>query len=202
MKSFTDTFDTFGDKNQYVTDQVGAQVNAQWYVNVLTPYIDKVDIGAVPFKDSDGQPFAVASGTSFVIPTGAKNADAACAWALDLTSQDAWMAAAAARNKTIESTPGAINTGLFTGSPKADQAIREKYVKKSGNEGFDQTIATFYDVVNSGKSFGASPAGQSIENEMNNAISSTLLGDKSAKQALAEAQKAAQRAYDNAMAGK
>lgn len=44
VKSFTDTFDTFGDNNQYVTDQVGAQVNAQWYVNVLTPYVDQVDI--------------------------------------------------------------------------------------------------------------------------------------------------------------
>src|SRR5215210_2897355 len=39
VKSFTDSFDTFGDKNQYVSDQVGAQVNAQWYVNVLTPYV-------------------------------------------------------------------------------------------------------------------------------------------------------------------
>lgn len=202
VKSFTDTFDTFGDNNQYVTDQVGAQVNAQWYVNVLTPYVDQVDIGAVPFRDSDGEPFAVASGTSFVIPTGAKNPDAACAWMLNLTSKDAWMAAGAARSETLKETPGALNTGLFTGSPEADQAIRDKYVTTTGNEGFDQTISTFYDVVNEGKSFGSSPAGQAIESEMNNAISSTLLGDKSAKEALADAQNAAQRAYDNAMAGK
>ena len=52
-----------------------------------------------------------------------------------------------ARAEKIASTPGAINTGLFTGSPSADKAIRDKFVKASGNAGFDQTIATYYDVV-------------------------------------------------------
>ncbi|MFL6064642.1 MAG: ABC transporter substrate-binding protein, partial [Friedmanniella sp.] len=89
VKSFTDSFDFFGAKNQYVKDQVGAQINAQWYVNVLTPYVKNVDISAVPFKNAEGQPFTVASGTSFVIPEAAKNPDAACAWALNLTSQEA-----------------------------------------------------------------------------------------------------------------
>lgn len=198
MKSFTDSFDFFGENNQYVKDQVGAEVNAQWYVNVLTPFVDKVDIGAVPFKDSSGNPFTVASGTSFVIPAGAKNKDAACAWALNLTSKDAWMAAGAARAKTISSTPGAINTGLFTGSPEADKAIRDQYVKPSGNAGFDKAISTYYDVVGEGKSFGASPAGQQIQTELQNAIQSYLLGNKSAEKALKDAQTAAQKAYDQA----
>lgn len=196
VKSFSDTFDFFGDKNQYVTDQVGAEVNAQWYVNVLTPYIDKVAISAVPFRDQKGNPIAFAGGTSFVIPTGAKNVDAACKWAVDLTSMNAWMAAGAARNQTIKKTPGAINTGLFTGSPAADKAIRAKYVTDSGNKGFDETIKTYYDVVSHGVSVGASPAGQAIKTELLNAITSTLLGEKSAKSALAEAQSAAMRAFE------
>lgn len=199
FKSFKDSFDVFGDQNPYVADQVGAQVWAQWYVNVLTPYVDQVEIEAVPFKDTEGKPFAVASNTSFVIPTGAKNADAACAWALNLTSHDAWMAAGEARAGKVADTPGAINTGLFTGSPAADEAIREKFVKESGNAGFDQTIATFYDVVGEGRSFGASPAGQEIQTELKNAVTSALLGDKSSEDALADAQEAAMRAYDAAV---
>jgi len=198
VKSFTDSFDFFGAKNQYVKDQVGAQVNAQWYVNVLTPYVKNVDISAVPFKNSEGQPFTVASGTSFVIPEGAKNPDAACAWALGLTSQEAWMAAGAARAKTIAKTPGAINTGLFTGSPAADKAIRDTYVKQSSNAGFNEAIATYYDVVASGKSFGASPAGQQIQTELQNAVTSALLGTKTAEAALKDAQTAAMRAYNQA----
>lgn len=196
MKSFTDSFDFFGAKNQYVTDKVGAEVDFQWYVNVLTPFVDKVDIGAVPFKDSQGNPFTVASGTSFVIPAGAKNKDAACAWALDLTNLQAWEAAGAARAKTIAKTPGAINTGLFTGSPEADKTLRAKYIKTSGNAGFDKAISTYYDVVDQGKSFGASPAGQQIQTELQNAIQSYLLGTKSASQALKDAQSASMTAYN------
>src|SRR6478752_9799046 len=120
VKSFTDSFDTFGENNQYVKDQVGSQVNAQWYPNVLGAYVGQIQIEAVPFRDQDGNPFSVASGTAFVIPAGAQNKDAACAWMLDLTSQDAWMAAGEARADTI-ATDGGINTGLFTGSPEADK---------------------------------------------------------------------------------
>ncbi|MET4637970.1 extracellular solute-binding protein [Mycetocola sp. 2940] len=198
-KSFTDSFDTFGDANPYVADQLGAWIRQQWYVNVLTPYVDQVSIETVPFKNMEGEPFTVSTATSFVIPAGAKNADAGCAWAMNLTSQDAWMAAGEARAKTIADTPGAINTGLFTGSPAADEAIREKFVKESGNAGFDQSIATFYDIVGEGQSFGASPAGQEIQTELKNAVTSTLLGDKSAEDALADAQEAAMRAYDSAV---
>lgn len=200
VKSFSDSFDTFGDANQFVTDQVGSQVVAQWYPNVLSPYADQVDVQAVPFLDRDGQPFSVASGQSFVIPAGAENPDAACAWMLELTSLDAWMAAGEARADTIASE-GGINTGLFTGSPEADEAVRDEYVTATGDAGFDQVIQTFYDVVGSGRTFGSSPAGQDIQNELNNAITATLLGDKTAEEALAEAQDAAMRAYDNVTGG-
>jgi multiple sugar transport system substrate-binding protein len=198
VKSFTDSFDFFGDKNQFVKDQVGAEVAPQWFVNVLTPYVKDVDISAVPFKDSSGKPFTVASGSAFVIPEAAKNPDAACAWMVKLTSQDAWMAAGAARAKTIAKTPGAINTGLFTGSPAADQAIRTEYVKPSDNAGFDEAIATYYDVVAQGKSFGSSPAGQQIQTELQNAVASALLGTKAPDAALKDAQTAAMRAYNQA----
>ncbi len=198
-KSFTDTFDTFGKKNQFVTDQVGAQVDNQWYVNVLTPYIKQVQISAVPFRGPDGKPFTVSSGSAFVIPAGAKNKDAACAWALDLDGMGAWKAAAAARAKTLKATPGSVNTGLFTGEPAADKYIRRTYVVPSGNAGFDKTIDTFYDVVASGKSIGTSPAGQQIQTELQNALQSALLGSKSPAAALKDAQSAAMTAYRQAV---
>ncbi|WP_121192335.1 ABC transporter substrate-binding protein [Motilibacter peucedani] len=195
IKSFTDSFDVFGDKNQFVKDQVGAEVDAQWYVNVLTPYVKQVDISAVPLKDSSGQPVTAASGTAFVIPAGAKNPAAACAWMLDLTSDAGWMAAGAARAATLKAKPGAINTGLFTGSPSADKSIRSTYVKPSGNAGFDQTINTYYSILPTGKSFGSSPAGQQIQTEITNAIASALLGEKSPADALKAAQDASMQAY-------
>ncbi|MCX7522843.1 sugar ABC transporter substrate-binding protein [Microbacterium sp. STN6] len=202
-KSFTDAFDTFGDNNQYVKNQVGAQVNAQWYPNVLMSgaNADKLDISGMPFYNSEGQPFTVSSGTSFVIPVGAKNKDAACAWAINLTNLGAWKAAGKARADTLASK-GGINTGLFTGSPEADKFIRDTYVKSTGNAGFDKVIATYYDVVSHGKSIGTSPAGQQIQTELTNAITSVMLGSKSPEAALKDAQSSAMRAYQQASRGK
>ncbi|GCE76989.1 ABC transporter substrate-binding protein [Cellulomonas biazotea] len=200
VKSFTDAFDTFGDSNQFVTDQVGAQVMAQWYPNVLSPYVGQVQLQAVPFRDAEGQPFSVASGTAFVVPAGAKNPAAACAWMLELTTMDAWQAAGEARAAT-RAEDGGINTGLFTGSPEADQSLREQYVVPSGDAGFDQVIATYYEVLDYGRTFGSSPVGQDIEAELNNAVTATLLGDKTATEALADAQAAAERAYDTVTGG-
>ncbi|WP_108719471.1 ABC transporter substrate-binding protein [Miniimonas sp. S16] len=199
LKSFTDSFDSFGDNNQYVADQVGAQVNAQWYPNVLSPYVGQVQLEAVPFRDSEGQPFSVAGGSAFVIPVGAQNPSAACAWMLDLTNMDAWQAAGEARAAT-RAADGGINTGLMTGSPEADASIREQFVVPSGDAGFDQVISTYYDVLDYGKAFGASPAGQDILTELNNAVTAAMLGDKTPEQALADAQEAALRAYDSVVA--
>jgi multiple sugar transport system substrate-binding protein len=199
-KSFTDAFDTFGDQNQFVKNQVGAQVDAQWYPNVLSPYATSVKLAAVPFKGKDGKPVTVASGSSFVIPTKAKNPGAACKWALALTEQGAWNAAAVARADTLKKT-NSVNTGLFTGSPASDKSIRAQYVKSSGNAGFDQVISTYYDVVADGKTIGASPAGQQLQQELLNAVTAALLGSKTAQQALTDAQKATMTAYQNVTGG-
>ncbi|MCA0294473.1 MAG: extracellular solute-binding protein [Actinobacteria bacterium] len=196
VKSFSDTFDFFGDKNQYVADQVGAQMNFQWYPNVLASTMKKIDIWTVPIKDASGNTFAAASGSAFVIPAGAKNKAAACAWAVGLTSSESWMAAAEARAAT-RAKDGAPNTGLMTGRPDMDQKIKTEYVKSVGNEGFDQTVSAFYDVLPSGASFGASPAGESIKAELSNALISFLSGDKDANTALADAQTAAESAYQS-----
>jgi multiple sugar transport system substrate-binding protein len=198
-KSFVDSFDVFGDGNSYVTDQVGAAVFDQWYPNVLTSYADQVSLAATPVMTQDGgEPFTVASGTAFVIPTSAENPSAACQWLLELTSLEAWEAAGEARAETTANDPGrnGINTGLFTGSPEADQSIRDAYATGNGLSGFDQVIDTYYTVAAAGQSFGASPAGQQIETELQNAVTAALLGEKTPEQALADAQAAAQRAFD------
>jgi multiple sugar transport system substrate-binding protein len=74
--------------------------------------------------------------------------------------------------------------------------VRAKFVKPSGNAGFDQTIDTYYDVVAAGLPLGTSPAGQDIKNDLAAAVTAAMLGQKSPQQALADAQQAALRAYN------
>lgn len=203
VKSFVDAFDVFGDQNPYVADQVGAAVFDQWYVNVLTPYADAVQLAATPVRTPDGEPFTVASGTSFVIPVTSEHASAACSWLIALTSPEAWDAAGEARAQTTADDPErhGINAGLFTGSPEADATVRDAYVAQTDYPGFDATIAAYDDVAESGESFGSSPAGQQIQSELQNAMTRALLGEASPQEALADAQAAAQRAYDQVAGG-
>lgn len=201
VKSFMDTFDVFGDNNEYVKNQAGAMTWAQWYVNVLSNTKDKVKLQATTIKDTSGSVVGFAGGTAFAIPKAGKNPSAACAWAIKATSLDAWMAAGSARADTVKQK-SAIMTGLFTGSPVADKAIRDKFVKPSGNADFDQLIATTYDALQHTVSFGGSPVGQQISDALNNAVTVTLTGEKSPQDALKDAQDTAMRAYQQSNLGK
>jgi multiple sugar transport system substrate-binding protein len=88
----------------------------------------------VSFKDRSGNPTTVAGGTSFVIPAAAKNPGAACAWMTALVSDASWSAAGAARADKLAKTPGAINAGLFTGSPSADKPSSGQARVRSGGD--------------------------------------------------------------------
>lgn len=197
VKSFKDSMDVFGAQNQYVKDQVAVQTWAQWYPNVLADTKDKVSLEAVPLKDSSGTPIAMAGGTAFAVPKGGKNPAAACAWAINATSSEAWMAAADARIETVEKNKK-LFTGLMTGSPVADQEIKAKYVKPTGNAEFDQVIETYYSVLSNPITSGSSPVGQTVQQDLTNAVTVALTGEKTPEQALADAQASSMRAWDQA----
>jgi multiple sugar transport system substrate-binding protein len=197
--SFKNTFDYFGNDNQFATDKVAAEFNQQWYPNVLTGNTKGVDISAVPLMDPQGKPIGMADGDAFAIPTAAKNKNAACAWALAMTSDDAWVAATKARLATIAKTPGSIFTGLFTGSATADKIITTQYQKSTGIAGFDSTIKAYEDSLTNGVSLGSSPAGLQINTELQNAVVPALEGNKPIAEALKDAQAAALQDYNQAI---
>jgi multiple sugar transport system substrate-binding protein len=168
---------------------------------VLANTKDDVSLAAAPIKTLEGKPIAMAGGTAFAVAAAAKNKSAACAWAINATSQAAWDAAGAARDKTVQQKKS-INTGLFTASPGADESVRAKFVKPSGNKDFDQVIATYYDILPGNVSRGGSAVGQLIDQNFNNAVSVALTGEKDPQAALADAQAASLRAWNQSKAGK
>jgi multiple sugar transport system substrate-binding protein len=198
-KSFSNTFDYFGNDNQFAKDQVAAEFNQQWYPNVLTGNLAGVDISGIALKNPQDQSIGIADGAALVIPKGAKNPSAACKWALQLTSDGAWIAATKARLAKVASTPGSVFTGLFTGSSTADKIIVQQYQKPTGNAGMDATIAAYEDSLSHGVSLGSSPSGLDINTELQNAIVPALEGTKSVKEALTDAQAAAMLAYKQAI---
>jgi multiple sugar transport system substrate-binding protein len=196
--SFINTFDYFGADNQYVKDQVGSELVQQWYPNVLTASASKIDVTAVPLTNLSGQAIGVAGGNAFVIPKASNNPTAACRFAVDMTSDAAWMLAAKARAATVAKTPGSIFTGLFTGSSTADSAIDKLYIKPSGKTGFDEAIKAFTAELSHGVSAGSSPVGLQITAELQNAVVPAMTGTKSVQAALDAAQNAAMSDYTSA----
>lgn len=201
VKSFKDSMDVFGDNNQYVKDQVGAQTWAQWYINVLSNTQDKVKVEGIPLKDKDGKAFGMAGGSAFAVPKSSKNPAAACAWALEVTSPEAWKAAGDAR-ATVVQQKKAINTGLFTASAEADEQVRSSHVKASGNADFDQLIDTSYQTLENPVPLGASPVGQQVSDALNNAVIVVLSGEQEPEAALKQAQATAMRAWQQSTLGK
>ncbi len=72
VKSFTDSFDTFGDANQFAQKQVGAQVANQWYPNVLSASRDRISLQGRSVRDAEGPDVLARLGYGIRIPAGAK----------------------------------------------------------------------------------------------------------------------------------
>ena len=196
VKSFKDSMDVFGKNNQYVADQVGVQTWAQWYPNVLARHGEQ----GVPRRGSDQDHLGQDSGHgrwNVLCHPQVREEPRGRLRLGDRGHVDGRVAGGReGEGGDGREEPDSIATGLMTGSPVADKAVREQYVKPSGNADFDQVIKTYYAVLPDNSSFGASPVGQQVKQELDNAVVVALTGEKTPQQALADAQTAAQRAWD------
>lgn len=201
FKTFRDTFDIFGEKNQFTQDQLGVMPIENWYVNVLLDARKNgLELASTPFTDRQGQPISTLGGSAWAIPKGAKNFDAACKWAKTMTSVETWNKAAEARMQTVTKDKSFF-TGLFTGNKVADEQIKTKYLKPSGDAGFDQAINNYYSVLDKAKSLNPSPAGAEIDAAWKNAVGKALGGTATPQAALDQAQTEAKAAFDKASQG-
>lgn len=197
-KAFRDSFDLFGEKNQFTKDQLVAFPIENWYVNVLlSSRKNGLQLGSTMFTDKKGQPISILGGNAWAIPKGAKNVAAACAFAKTMTDKQTWMKAAAARIATVKKDKSFF-TGLFTANKPADEAIKAKYLKPTGDKGFDTAIENYYKTLDVAKPLPSSPVGSQIDNAWAAAVERALSGKMSAKDALDRAQQEAQAAFDKA----
>jgi multiple sugar transport system substrate-binding protein len=197
FKAFRDTWDVFGAKNQFVRDQAAAHPWENWYLNVLTDALPNVEITANPFTDRQGNPVGFVTGSTWAIPKGAKNPDAACNFMKVMTSTETWLKAGKARGDKVAADK-AIFTGLFTGNKTADEQIKAQYVKPSGNAGFDTAIQKYYDALDYSFSVPASKAGAEIRDAATAAVNRVLSGQQDPAAALKQAQSEALKAFESA----
>ncbi|MFC7531965.1 ABC transporter substrate-binding protein [Actinoplanes sp. GCM10030250] len=200
FKSFRDSFDFFGAKNQFASNQLGAFPMEDFYLNVLAENSPQAQVSVQPFRGVDGQPVDWITGNAWAIPAGSPHADKACKWIKTMTESDTWIAAAKARAEVREKT-GKPFAGVFTGNRKADEVIFRDVVKPSGNARFDAAVKTILQTQQSGVAEPAMAAGEEFKAAWQDAVNRVLDGKQQPAQALAAAQKQAQAALDKANSG-
>ncbi|MEV4541044.1 extracellular solute-binding protein [Micromonospora echinaurantiaca] len=197
FKSFRDTFDFFGAENPLAKNQIGAWPMEEWFLNQAAKNSPKAELVVKPFVDRQGKPLTMSSGQAWVITKGAKNPDAACAFAKQMTATDTWLAAAKARADARKAA-GQPFTGVWTGNLNADNKIFDELYQPTGNKRFDDAVATIRSVQDAAFAMPASPAGAEFDKAWYDAVNRVLAGQAQPAEALARAQQEATAALDEA----
>jgi multiple sugar transport system substrate-binding protein len=197
FKAYRDTWDFFGSKNMFVSNQLGAFPMEDWYADVLGEVSPKVDVTVLPFRDRDGEPLTYATGQAWAIPADAANQSAACAFMKTMTATDTWVEAAKA-SKADREKNGTVYTGTFTANEDADQRIFDEVYEPTGYEGLDQATQTVLDVQDAAVVDPPSPAGAEVKKAWEDAMLRILEGEQSAQEALDQAQDEAEQAIEEA----
>jgi multiple sugar transport system substrate-binding protein len=200
FKSFRDSFDFFGAKNQFATGQLGAFPMEDFYLNVLAENSPGTKVTVAPVRGADGQPVDWITGNAWAIPAKSPHAGQACKWIKTMTDSQTWIAAAKARAAARQAA-GKPFAGVFTGNKKADEVIFRDVVKPSGSPAFDAAVQTVLRTQEAGFSEPAMAAGEEFRTAWEDAVNRVLDGKQQPAQALDQAQREAQAALDKANSG-
>jgi len=198
VKAYRDTADFFGEGNQFASGTLGAMPMEQWYVNVLNEVSPDAPMAFDTVRDREGEPLAYASGSAWAIPKNSANPEAACRYAKTMTMTDSWLKAAEARI-ALRKKDGGLFTGLLTGNTEADEQIRAM-IEPSGDQKWDTAIEKMYEANEHTFEMPANPAGEEFLKAWQDAVNRVLNGQQEPAEAMAQGQKEAQAALDDAWA--
>ena len=197
FKAFRDSWDFFGDNNQFVADQVGAFPMEDWYLDVLADVSPDAPVTASAFQSRSGEPLTYATGNAWAVPKGAPNVEAACAFAATMTSTETWVRAAQA-SKEDRAKSGGEYLGTWTANEAADEQIFTEVYEPSGVESLDHAVEVVQSVQDVAVSDPPSPAAAEVKKAWEDAILRALEGDQTPAEALAQAQQEATEAIQQA----
>lgn len=193
FKAFRDTFDQFGANNQYVTGQLAAMPMDSWYLNTLAANSPDVDVTVVPFTDRDGDPLTDSNGSAWAIPEGARHPDTACRFITTMTAPDTWVTAAEARRDAL-AREGRPYGGTFTANRVADERIFREVFDPKGNRVLEQGVPTVLALQETAFALPPSPAASELVRAWEGAANRVLNGQQTPEEAMAQAQREAERA--------
>jgi multiple sugar transport system substrate-binding protein len=198
---FRGGWDTFGAENQWATDRAGAHPYENFYLNAILGATPDVDLTVKPFVNRNGEPMTGAAGQGLAITSSTDAPEAACAWVLTMTSDEAWVRAVQER-KRIRDEAGEANTGTFTANRVANDRIFGEVLDVSAIPSpFGEAVQVFLDNQENAIALPPTPGAAEIfegpQSIMAQAVARALEGED-VTTVLADAQAEAQAAIDQA----
>ena len=197
FKSFRDTWDFFGRRNQVVENQIGAWPMEEFYFANLARNSPGVRIDVVPFRNKRGQIINYTTGNAWAIPRGASNPGLACRWIKAMTRVESWLQAARVR-KAARKAQGAPFLPVWTANKVADRRIVGTVYEPLGNRDFNRAVRLILKVQDASFIIPPSAASAEFDQAWNDAVDRVLSRQQSAAASLRRADREAQRALDRA----
>jgi multiple sugar transport system substrate-binding protein len=200
-QAFAQAWDTFGARNQIVTDQIGIVLYEQFFMTSLGKVTPDADFTVLPFSPhrNGKQQVTYMTGNGWAIPKGASNAGVAMAFARFMTDPDTWVLSARANVATF--APPRVYAGTYTANSVADQRILKEVYQPSGRKSFDDGVRTVLGVQDHAVILPPSIAGKEVTDAMTDGVNAALLGRQDVEAALKSANQRAQQALHPAAGG-
>jgi multiple sugar transport system substrate-binding protein len=193
FKAFRDTFDQFGANNQYAAGQLAAMPMDSWYVNTLATNSPDADVTITPFTDRDGRVLTESGGQAWAIPKGARHPEQACRFLVTMTDTETWVTAAKARRDALAEA-GRPYGGTFTADRVADERIFREVFDPKGNPILERGVPVVLSLQDEAFALPPSPAASELVRAWEGAVNRVLVGQQSPDEAMAQAQREAERA--------
>jgi multiple sugar transport system substrate-binding protein len=187
----------FGPENQFTEDSVGAFPMEQWYLNVLANDTPDESISFQPFRDRTGANISFSGGSALAIPSAAKNKDAACAYVKEITTAEAWIAAAQARAE-MRAADNQAFTGVYSGNTVADDTIFGEIVTEESAGAYYEGVQLVQETADVAFSLPPNAAAEEFNRIWQEAVQRVMNENVPAAEALADADAEAQAAIDDA----
>jgi multiple sugar transport system substrate-binding protein len=193
---------TWQGDEQFARGEVSIAAYEQWMLSAAVATISPdMNFRVLPIRErgsgADGPMVTFSGGNAWYITTGAQNVDAAWEFIKFLHSVDTWMLAAQAVKQYRQETD-AVYFPSLTGNIIADQRQIEE-VYEPINEAFDAAVELFPQLVEASnyRQIAKSVVGGELDQIMQSeGVTPALSGERSAEEALAEADTIAQEEID------
>src|SRR5205814_8015468 len=192
-----DQLDLFGPEHPFIRDQYGVMPLEASYLDVLaeeTPYLEVI---VKPLVDRHALPLTYSHGMAWTVAAGARNSEAAFAFARVMTSPEAWVAAAKARKATADAA-GRRFEAFYTANKVADHAIWTTVWEPTGNLVWDQAAHVIRSIQATGFIVPPNAAPRPVRAAWIAGARHALRGDQGPARALQHANRTAQAALDAA----